>query len=83
MADGTSQASCLSAVVPLKGLTLIGMDNTSYQAMTRHFSTLEGINIPNTYFNGAMIETVLESYPNLTYLYADTISATDIMQEKS
>lgn len=82
MADGTSQASCLSAVVPLNGLTLIDMDK-SYQAMTRHFSTLEGINIPNTYFNGAMIETVLESYPNLTYLYADTISATDIIQEKS
>lgn len=77
-----SLALCLKAVPPLKDLTINHFGDLSFEALSRHFASLERITMMSSSFTGTMIETTLESCPRLTYISAKKILATRITRGK-
>ncbi|KAF9329565.1 hypothetical protein BG006_007371 [Podila minutissima] len=75
-------APCLTAIPPLKELTINRFGDLSFEALSRHFASLKRITMRSNQFTGVMIETTLESCPCLTYISAKRILANRITQGK-
>ncbi|KAF9369864.1 hypothetical protein CPB97_003230 [Podila verticillata] len=75
-------APCLKAVPPLKELTINHFGDLSFEALSRHFASLERVTMLSGSFTGTMIETTLESCSRLTYISAKKILATRITRGK-
>ncbi|KAF8950088.1 hypothetical protein BGZ52_003760 [Haplosporangium bisporale] len=75
-------APCLKAVPPLKELTINHFGDLSFEALSRHFASLERVTMLSGSFTGTMIETTLESCPRLIYISAKKILATRIIRGK-